>query len=224
VSFECAFPDCRSASSSLPDWPSAGCSFSHDSTDHSANDCASRAGYAADCCTGYGASCLLRNWRNLDIFRRWRAFFLFWLWMVRHKWRLLNIFVRYKDTSDDKVDIALTNLKMPCDTHQRPTRDFESEKHCQLFGTDNETLSVAMRISDDGPWFAAAICKANFLKQAEQFEDDYDNNNYSDYVEDASVHAMTDIRLGLRWPAFIQNEAVFTAFAAGFILGRIFPR
>jgi len=47
-----------------------------------------------------------------------------------------------------------------------------------------------MRISDDGPWFAAAICKANFLKQAEQFEDDYDNNNDSDYIEDASVHAV----------------------------------
>ena len=29
----------------------------------------------------------------------------------------LNICVRYKDTSDDKVDIALTKLKMPCDTH-----------------------------------------------------------------------------------------------------------
>jgi len=32
--------------------------------------------------------------------------------------------------------------------------------------------------------------KANFLKQAEQFEDDYNDNNYSDYVEDVSVHAM----------------------------------
>jgi hypothetical protein len=63
-----------------------------------------------------------------------------------------------------------------------------------------------MRISDDGPWFAAATCKANFLKQAEQFEDDYDNNNYSDYVEDASVHAVTDIRLSLRWRAFMQAE------------------
>ena len=27
------------------------------------------------------------------------------------------------------------------------------------------------------------------LEQAEQFEHDYDNNDYSDYVEDASVHA-----------------------------------
>jgi hypothetical protein len=36
---------------------------------------------------------------------------------------------------------------------------------------------------------------AKFLKQPKQFEDDYDNNNYSDYVEDASVHVFTDIRL-----------------------------
>lgn len=63
-------------------------------------------------------------------------------------------FVRYKDTSDDKVDTALTKLKMPCDTHQRPTRDFESEKHCQLFGTDNETPSVAMHTTTTllGSW------------------------------------------------------------------------
>jgi hypothetical protein len=28
------------------------------------------------------------------------------------------------------------------------------------------------------------------LEQAEQFEHDYDNDNYSDYVEDVSVHAL----------------------------------
>jgi hypothetical protein len=38
--------------------------------------------------------------------------------------------------------------------------------------------------------------KANFLKQAEQFEDDYNDNNYSNYVKDVSVHAVTNIRLG----------------------------
>jgi hypothetical protein len=48
--------------------------------------------------------------------------------------------------------------------------------------------------------------KANLLEQAEQFEDDYDDNDYSNYVEDVSVHAVTDIRLGLRWPAFMQTE------------------
>ena len=47
--------------------------------------------------------------------------------------------------------------------------------------------------------------KANFLKQAEQFEDDYDDNNYSDYVEDVSVHAVTNNRLVLRWLAFMQT-------------------
>jgi hypothetical protein len=69
---------------------------------------------------------------------------------------LLNLFVRYKDTSDDEVDIAVTKLKMPCDTegNQQVTSSFE--KHCQLFGTDNETLSVAMRISNDAPWLVAA--------------------------------------------------------------------
>ena len=47
---------------------------------------------------------------------------------------------------------------------------------------------------------------ANFLKQPEQFEDDYDDNNYSNYVEDVSVHAVTDIRLGLRWRALMQAD------------------
>jgi hypothetical protein len=45
---------------------------------------------------------------------------------------LLNIFVRYKDTSDDNVGIALTKLKMPCDTHWQPTIDLKFEKHCQV--------------------------------------------------------------------------------------------
>jgi hypothetical protein len=36
--------------------------------------------------------------------------------------------------------------------------------------------------------------KAN-LKEAEQFKDDYDDNNYSDYVEDVSIHAVTNISL-----------------------------
>jgi hypothetical protein len=38
-------------------------------------------------------------------------------------------------------------------------------------------------------WLAAATSRADLLKQAQQFKDDYDNNNHSDYVEDASVHA-----------------------------------
>jgi hypothetical protein len=43
-----------------------------------------------------------------------------------------------------------SKVKMPCDTHSQPTTDFEFEKHCQPFlGTDSETLSVAMRISNE---------------------------------------------------------------------------
>jgi hypothetical protein len=54
--------------------------------------------------------------------------------------------------------------------------------------TDNETRSVAMRVSneDSSP---VAIAPAG-LEEAKQFENDYNNDNYSDYVEDASVHAV----------------------------------
>ena len=79
-----------------------------------------------------------------------------------------------------------------------------SRNTVSFFGTDNKGPSVAARISNDGS-SAVAVAARPILKQAEQFEDDYDNNNYSDYVEDASVHAMTDIRLDLPWPAFMQN-------------------
>jgi hypothetical protein len=48
--------------------------------------------------------------------------------------------------------------------------------------------------------------EANLLKKPEQFEYDYDNNNYSDYIEDASVHVGANIRARVRWPAFTQIE------------------
>jgi len=79
-------------------------------------------------------------------------------WSGINGW-LLNIFVGYKDTSDDKVDIAVTKLKMPCDTHWQQTTDFKFEKHCQLFGTDNEALSVAMVISNDGSSVVAVAAR-----------------------------------------------------------------
>jgi hypothetical protein len=52
--------------------------------------------------------------------------------------------------------------------------------------------------------------QGQLLKKAQQFEYDHDNNNYSDNIEDASVHSVTVIRLGFRWPAFIQNAVLFT--------------
>jgi hypothetical protein len=42
-------------------------------------------------------------------------------------------FVRYGDTPDDKVDIALTKLKMPYDTHWQPTIDFNVRKTLSAF-------------------------------------------------------------------------------------------
>jgi hypothetical protein len=44
------------------------------------------------------------------------------------------------------------------------------------------------------------------LEQAEQLEDDHDNNNYSDYVEDALVHAGIDIRVSVRWRVFMRTD------------------
>ena len=32
--------------------------------------------------------------------------------------------------------------------------------------------------------------RGRLLEQAEHFEDDHNNDNYSDYIEDASVHAV----------------------------------
>jgi hypothetical protein len=79
---------------------------------------------------------------------------------------------------------------MPYDTHSQLTTDFGSEKHRQPFvGTYDETLNVAMSISKRRFSLVAIAWQRRFLKQTEQFEHDYDNNNYSDYVEDASVHA-----------------------------------
>jgi hypothetical protein len=40
------------------------------------------------------------------------------------------------------------------------------------------------------------------LEQVEQFKDNHDNDNYSDYIED-SVHVGANTRVGGWWPAFI---------------------
>ena len=46
-----------------------------------------------------------------------------------------------------------------------------------------------MRTSSDDSSFVAIPILGQLLEQAEQFEHDYDNNDYSDDVEDVSVHA-----------------------------------
>jgi hypothetical protein len=47
-----------------------------------------------------------------------------------------------------------------------------------------------MRLSyeDSSPWEAHQ--QGRLLEQAKQFEHDYDDDNYSDYVEDASIHVV----------------------------------
>ena len=53
-----------------------------------------------------------------------------------------------------------------------------------------------MRIqNEDSSPTAIALAEAD-LEQAKQFEDDHDNDNYSDYVEDASVHAVDSYQSG----------------------------
>jgi len=88
----------------------------------------------------------------------------------------------------------------------RPLRRFCRAGHNVDFCRDLINLRDAWRLRRQG----------QFLKQAEQFEDDYDNNNYSDYVEDASVHAVTDIRLRVRRPIFLGINDV----SAGRITGK----
>ena len=48
--------------------------------------------------------------------------------------------------------------------------------------------SVAMGISKKDYSPARIDQQARLLEKAKQFEDDHDNDNYPDYVEDASVH------------------------------------
>jgi hypothetical protein len=66
-------------------------------------------------------------------------------------------------------------------------------KHCNAIPTDwvrpaNEAISVSALSAREAQRIHPPE-EGGLLEQAEQFEDDYDNDNYSDYVENASVHA-----------------------------------
>jgi hypothetical protein len=57
---------------------------------------------------------------------------------------------------------------------------------------DNKaSIVVAMRINSGESWSVACQShqQGRLLEQAEQFEDDHNNDNYSDYIKDVSVHA-----------------------------------
>jgi len=87
-------------------------------------------------------------------------------------------------------------------------RRFEFDKSSQLFiRTHNESVTVpAMRLGNEESFSLAIRQQGRLLEHPEDFEDDNDNDNYSDYVENVSVHAGTHIKSGVRWPAFIQIE------------------
>jgi hypothetical protein len=70
-----------------------------------------------------------------------------------------------------------------------PNRRFEFDKCSQPFiRTHNKASTVAvMRVRNEETFQNPIASRA--LEQSEQFKDDHDNDNYSDYVEDASVHA-----------------------------------
>ena len=102
--------------------------------------------------------------------------------------------IRYKDISHDKADVAVTKLKTPCGTYSQPVRrnGLRVQEPVSVFvGTDNETLSVT-HARQQRRFFARGnrSRQDRLLKKAEQFENDYNNDNYSDYVEDASVHVV----------------------------------
>src|SRR4030095_1058072 len=76
--------------------------------------------------------------------------------------------------------------------HKFPAnRIAEIRESCQLFiGVRNETFSVAPMCGSTTVlcWLKFAS-KADLLKKSKEFEDDHNNDNYSDDIEDASVHA-----------------------------------
>jgi hypothetical protein len=97
----------------------------------------------------------------------------------------------YKDISDDKVDIAVTKLKCPValirnrqlTSSSRSTVGFSSTLTMKRWPSRCLSATKILR-----SWQLQR--QGQLLEQAEQFEHDYDNDNYSDYVEDVSVHAL----------------------------------
>ena len=69
---------------------------------------------------------------------------------------------------------------------------FKLEKRCELFFRSyNETLSVAAECINEKDRSLTGNCtpQGELLEQPEDFEDDHDNDNHSNYVKDVSAHA-----------------------------------
>ena len=78
---------------------------------------------------------------------------------------------------------------------------------------------LATHVSNDEFFVSRNPTAKPILEHVKQFKDDQNNNNYSDYIEDVSVHVGGYIRAPVRWPAFTQNDRA----AGQSILLRTFP-
>jgi hypothetical protein len=99
--------------------------------------------------------------------------------------------IRYKDISDDKVDIAVTKSKCPV-TLIRNRELTSSSRKTVSFSSALTMKRWASRCASATTILTRGNCarQGQLLEEAEQFEHDYDNDNYADYVEDVSVHAV----------------------------------
>ena len=59
-----------------------------------------------------------------------------------------------------------------------------------------------MHVGNDESSSVGIPQQSPLLEQVEQFKDDHNNDNYSDYIDD-SVHVGANIRVGVWWPVFI---------------------
>jgi hypothetical protein len=82
---------------------------------------------------------------------------------------------------------------------------FQARDTRQLFvGVDDEPLSVvAVRITNEESSSLTIRHEGRLLEHPEDFENDNDNDNYSDYVENVFVYVGAHIKSGVRLPAFI---------------------
>jgi hypothetical protein len=68
------------------------------------------------------------------------------------------------------------------------------------------TAAVPVSISTKHSWAARTDQQPDFLKYAEQFEHDYDNDDYSNYVEDVSVHTGDSYQSECAMARIYRNE------------------
>jgi hypothetical protein len=96
---------------------------------------------------------------------------------------------------------------------------FKFKKRRQHFiGARNETLSVvAMCVSNEYGLSGTIHEQRWFLEQPEDFEDNHNNDNNSDYVKDVSVHAGDSYQSECAVAIIIQTERLPESFLVTWI-------